>query len=248
MKMKQIDTKKSEIRNKKYNDWARKRPTYVFLAIPIIISLVMGVNELVITRTCVKACAYLLSISAISTALFFLLKLTLRDISKLYPEKILFSSRLKPTNRLLYSNDDNYTEQRKAEIRRKIKVKKGIDLQKIKVKTCENENYVKRVNEAVLWLLDVTRFDDILFECNCFYGFWRNLTAAILMDALFLFGLAAFNNWIFTFPFGCAFVWMAIVLLVLSIITSMITYKNGMVFARKVYDVFMNLGDEEDNY
>lgn len=246
--MKQIDTQTSDKRNKKYNDWARKRPAYVFLAIPILLAVVMGINEMVATRTWIKAGAYLLSISAISTALFFLLKLTLRDIAKLYPEKILFSDRLKPTNRLLYSNDDNYTEERKTEIRQKINAKKGIDLQKLKVKTYENKKYVKRVNEAVSWLLDVTRFDDILFEYNCFYGFWRNLTAAILMDSLFLFGLAAFNKWFFTLPLGGAFVWMAILFLLLSIVTSMITYKNGMVFARRVYDVFMNLGDEEENY
>lgn len=246
--MKQIETQTSEKRNKKYNDWARKRPAYVFLAIPILLAVVMGINEMVETRAWIKAGSYLLSISAISTALFFLLKLTLRDIAKLYPEKILFSDRLKPTNRLLYSNDDNYSEERKTEIRQKIKAKKGIDLLKLKMKTYENKKYVKRVNEAVSWLLDVTRFDDILFEYNCFYGFWRNLTAAILMDSLFLFGLAAFNKWIYTLPLGVAFVWMAFILLLLSIVTTMITYKNGMVFARKVYDVFMNLGDDEEYY
>jgi len=246
--MKQIETQTSEKRNKKYNDWARKRPAYVFLAIPILLAVVMGINEMVETRTWIKAGSYLLSISAVSTALFFLLKLTLRDIAKLYPEKILFSDRLKPTNRLLYSNDDNYSEERKTEIRQKIKAKKGIDLLKLKMKTYENKKYVKRVNEAVSWLLDVTRFDDILFEYNCFYGFWRNLTAAILMDSLFLFGLAAFNKWIYTLPLGGAFVWMAFILLLLSIVTTMITYKNGMVFARKVYDVFMNLGDDEEYY
>ena len=246
--MKQIDTQTSEKRNKKYNDWARTRPASVFLAIPILLAVVMGINEMVVTRMWIKAGAYLLSISAISTALFFLLKLTLRDISKVYPEAILFCDRIKPTNRLLYSNDSIFSDERKASMRKKIKAKKGIDLQKMKVKTYNNKKYVKFVDEAVSWLRDVTRFDDILFEYNCFYGFWRNLTAALLMDSLFLFGLAAFNKWVFTLPLGSTYVWLAVAVLVLSVLSTIVTYKNGLVYARKVYDVFMNLGDEKENY
>ena len=145
--MKQVDKDTKEKRHKQYNEWARKRPAYVFIVIPILLSVVMSVNEMLETRTWIIAGTYLLSISAVSTALFFLLKLTLRDIAKLYPEKLLFLDCIKPTNRLLYSNDENYTEEKKAAIRRKIKEKKGIDLQKQKLKTCDNKKYVKRVNE-----------------------------------------------------------------------------------------------------
>lgn len=84
----------------------------------------MGINDYITTMLWGKALIYFMSISTISAALFFWLKFTLRDISKLYPGKILFCDRLKPTTKLLYNNDSTYTEERKAEIRKKIKSKK----------------------------------------------------------------------------------------------------------------------------
>ena len=208
----------------------------------------MGINDYITTMLWGKALIYFMSISTISTALFFWLKFTLRDISKLYPGKILFCDRLKPTTKLLYNNDSTYTEEQKAEIRKKIKSKKNIDLQKYKPKTYRNKKYVKRVDEAVVWLLDVTRFNDILFEYNCMYGFWRNLTGALLIDMLFVWGLTAVNKWLYTLPFGNALAWLGGIMILLIILTTIITYNNGRIFAKKVYDVFMNLDEDKNNY
>jgi hypothetical protein len=246
--MKQIDKDTKEKRNKQYNDWARIFPAYIFLAIPIVLGVTMGINDYLATKLWGKALIYLISISTISAALFFLLRFTLRDISKLYPGKILFCDRLKPTTKLLYSNDSTYTEEQKTGIRMKIKSKKNIDLQKYKLKTFRNKKYVKRVDEAVVWLLDVTRFDDILFEYNCIYGFWRNLTGALLVDALFILGLAVVNKWLNTLPFGNALVWIGFVVILLTILTTIVAYNNGRVFAKKVYGVFMNLDEDKNNY
>ena len=132
--MRQIDNDIKEKRNKKYNDWARAYPAYIFLAIPVVLGISMGINDYIETKLWGKAFIYLISISTISAALSFLLRLTIRDISKLYPGKILFCDRLKPTTKLLYSNDSTYTEEQKNEIRKKIKSKKNIDLQKYKLK------------------------------------------------------------------------------------------------------------------
>lgn len=246
--MQQIDKDIKEKRNKQYNDWARKRPAYICLAILIVLGGAMGVNDYMETKVWTKVFIYILSISTISTALFFLLRFSLRDISKFYPGKIIFCGRLKPTARILYSNDSSYTEEWKREIRKKIKSKKNIDLQKYKIKTYQNKKYVKRVNEAVAWLLDVTRFDDILFEYNCIYGFWRNLTGALLVDGLLVFGLAAINKWLHTLALGAELVWIGIVTILLSVLTTMVAYNNGRTFAKKVYDVFMNLDDDNNNY
>lgn len=246
--MRQIDKDSKEKRDKKYNKWARTRPAYIFLAILIALGLTMGINDYMATKLWGKAIIYLMSISAIATALFFLLKFTLRDISKLYPGKILFCDRLKPTTKLLYNNDSTYTEEHKTEIRKKIKSKKNIELQKYKPKTFRNKKYVKRVDEAVVWLLDVTRFDNILFEFNCIYGFWRNLTGALLVDAVIVWGLTAVNKWLYTLPFGNTLVWIGGVLILLIIFTTLIAYNNGRIFAKKVYDVFMNLDEDINNY
>lgn len=244
----QIDKETKVKRNEEYNKKARKYPAYLSLAILIVLGVAMGVKDMTVSNMWVKGLTYLISVSTISTALFFLLRFTLRDISKFYPGKILFCDRLKPTIRLLCSTDATFSDEKKSDIRKKIKLKKTIDLEKFKNKTYKNKNYVKRVDEAVDWLLDVTRFDDILFEYNCLYGFWRNFTAALLVDALLVLGLAAVNRWVYPLPFGSALLWIGIVVLLLSIITTIVAYNNGCTFAKKVYDVFMNLDDDKGNY
>mgnify|MGYP003563686866 FL=1 len=221
--MRQIDKDTKEKRNKRYNDWARKKPAYICLVIPVLLGIAMGINDYMETKMLSKAFVYLLSVPTISAALFFLLRFLLRDISKFYPEKILFCDRLKPTTRILYSTDDTYSEEQKKEIRKKIMVKKNIDLQKYKLKTFKNKKYVKRVDEAVTWRLDVTRFDDLLFEYNCIYGFWRNLTGALLVDALLIFGIAAVNKWWYALPFGHILVWIGIAVILLLVITTLIS-------------------------
>ena len=202
--MKQIDKETKEKRSKVYYSKARIKPAYIFLIVPIFVGLAMGFNEFLETQMWGKALVYVLSLGAISSALFFLLRLVLRDISLVYPGKILFCDRLKPTTAMLYADDDEFTEENKTAIRKKIKSKKGIDLQSFKHKTYKNKKYVKRVDEAVNWLLDVTRFDDILFDYNCIYGFYR------------------FTTWF--------------------------AYTNGRRYAKRLYNVFLNLDDDKNNY
>lgn len=246
--MKEIDSQTKEKRNKEYNTKARNYPAYLSLAVPIVLGITMGIADQVDKNLWIKAISYVLSITAICTALLFLLKFTLRDISKVYPGMILFCDRLKPTTRLLYSDVTDFTEDHKKAIRKKIKTHHGIDLQAFKKKNYKNKTYVKRVDEAVKWLLDVTRFDDILFEYNCVYGFWRNLTAAIFVDAILVFVLAGINRWSYPLPCGDSFLGIGLFLVFASIVTTLITYFNGRTFARRVYDVFMNLNDDKNNY
>lgn len=246
--MRQIDRDTIEKRNKQYNDWGRKRPTYICLVVLVALGVVMGFDNYIKTKVWGNTLIYLFSLSTISTALFFLLRLSLRDISKLYPGKIIFCDRLKPTTRILYNGDSSYTEEQKNEIRKKIRLKKNIDLQRYRTKTHKNKKYVKRVDEAVAWLLDVTRFDDILFEHNCIFGFWRNLTGALLVDALLILGLAAVHKWLYALPFGSGLFWIGITIVILVILTTMAAYSNGRTFAKRMYDVFMNLDDDSNNY
>lgn len=243
----QVDKETKEKRNAEYNKKARKYPAYLSLAIPIVLGVAMGVKDMTWASVWVKALAYLLSISAISAALLFFLRFILQFIAKYYPERLLFCDRLKPTNRILYSNDNTYTEEQKAEIRKKIMAHKKIDLGKYKPKTYKNKKYVKRLEEAVRWLLDVTRFDEILFEQNYLYGFWRNLTAALLVDAILVFAMAAINEWYYALPLGEHFAWIGLLLLLLTIPLAWVAYCNGRTFAKRMYDVFMNLDDNDNN-
>jgi hypothetical protein len=243
--IKKIDKETIERRNTEYNKKARKYPAYLSLAIPIILGMAMGVKDMTGAGMWIKGLIYLMSISTISAALFFLLRFSLQSMAKFYPERILFCDRLKPTTRVLYNNDKTYTDEQKADIRKMILAKKNIDLQKYKPKTYKNKKYVMRIDEAASWLLDVTRFDEILFEKNCLYGFWRNLTAALLVDAIFVFVLAAINKWYYTLPLGEDLVTIGVIVLLLTIPVTWVTYCNGKTFAKKMYDVFMNMDDDE---
>lgn len=242
----QIDKETKEKRNAEYNLKARKYPAYLSLAIPIMLGVAMGVKDMVGAGMWIKVLTYLMSISAISSALLFLLRFSLRSIAKFYPERILFCDRLKPTTRILYSSDNTYTEEQKADIRKKILAKKKIDLQKYKPKTYKNKKYVKRIDEAVKWLLDVTRFDEILFEHNYMFGFWRNLTAALLVDAILIFVLAFINKWYYSLPLGEYLMGMGIFVLLLAMLVTWVAYCNGKTFAKRMYDVFMNMYDDDN--
>ena len=241
----QIDKETKEKRNAEYNLKARKYPAYLSLAIPIMLGVAMGVKDMVGAGMWIKVLTYLMSISAISAALLFLLRFSLRSIAKFFPERILFCDRLKPTTRILYSSDNTYTEEQKADIRKKILAKKKIDLQKYKPKTYKNKKYVKRIDEAVKWLLDVTRYDEILFEHNYMFGFWRNLTAALLVDTILIFVLAFINKWYYSLPLGEYLMGMGIFVLLLAMLVTWVAYCNGKTFAKKMYDVFMNMNDNE---
>jgi len=242
----QIDKETKEKRNAEYNLKARKYPAYLSLAIPIMLGVAMGVKDMVGAGMWIKVLTYLMSISAISAALLFLLRFSLRSIAKFYPERILFCDRLKPTTRILYSSDNTYTEEQKADIRKKILAKKKIDLQKYKPKTYKNKKYVKRIDEAVKWLLDVTRYDEILFEHNYMFGFWRNLTAALLVDAILIFVLAFINKWYYSLPLGEYLMGMGIFVLLLAMLVTWVAYCNGKTFAKRMYDVFMNMYDDDN--
>jgi len=97
-------------------------------------------------------------------------------------------------------------------------------------------------------LLDVTRFDDILFDYNCIYGFYRNLIATIFMDGIVLFALAAINNWGLSLPLGRFFLWGGITCVIVSFITTWFAYTNGRRYAKRLYNVFLNLDDDKNNY
>lgn len=243
-----IDSQTKIQRNKQYNDWSRKKPAYISLAIIIAIVLFCGLPDIEIIKGISKVWSYLISLAVVSSSLFFFYRFLLTDISRLYPGMLLFSKWLKPTTRLLYSTYGFYTEEQKKNIRKKIKDKGHIDLETFKNKTSRNRNYVKRVDEAVLWLLDVTRFDNILFEYNCLYGFYRNLTAGVLVDALLLSFMAIVNNKWYTLPHGSFYYGMGIALLIVTTVLTALSYMRGMIFAKKMYSVFLNLDDNKDNY
>ncbi len=110
--MKQIDKETKDKRNKAYYSKARIKPAYIFLVVPVFVGLAMGIDEFLETKMWGKALIYVLSLGAISSALFFMLPLMLRDIALIYPGKILFCDKLKPTTSMLCAADNEFTEEK----------------------------------------------------------------------------------------------------------------------------------------
>lgn len=78
------------------------------------------------------------------------------------------------------------------------------------------------------------------------FGFWRNLTAALLVDAILIFVLAFINKWYYSLPLGKYLMGMGIFLLLLAMLVTWVAYCNGKTFAKRMYDVFMNMYDDDN--
>lgn len=100
---------------------------------------------------------------------------------------------------------------------------------------------IKLAWRKIVWL-------HILFDYNCIYGFYHNLIAAIFMDGIVLFALAAINNWGLSLPLGRFFLWGGITCVIVSFITTWFAYTNGRRYAKRLYNVFLNLDDDKNNY
>lgn len=231
-------------RDKKYNSWARRQPAYISLVVPFIFILIYY-NENQEKLSDVKyVVSLLLSLTGIVTSLFFFLSFFIRDMAKFIPEKLLWCISGTPTTNLLYDDFHLFTVSRKKDIRRKIKDRLAIDLESISDKSKKNEEYKKRVNEAVGRIREVTRPNAILFEYECIYGFYRNMAAAFLLDDLFI----VFPIYMYciyypdTLPYDSGnLIFIGGVLIVLMILCIILTYINGVRYAKRLYVSFLSL-------
>lgn len=231
--MADIDTKE---RDKKYNLWARKQPAFISLIIPFIL-LMMFYNEHEQQLSDAKYIVTLIiSVSGLMSSLFFLYMFLLRDIAKVFPEYILKLWHY-PTTFLLCQESKIFTDCRKCEIRQKIKEKLEIDLESTGVPSYDNEDYKRRVDEAVALIREKTRENHILFEYNCIYGFYRNLTAGLSLELIFLLILLWGNYWE---AHNEIISKISILTLILLLISLCFTRVNGFRYAKRLYNVFLN--------
>lgn len=228
------------VRDKKYNDWARYRPAYISLVVPCIYALMyfnlygekLSDLKYIITT--------LLGMSSILGAVFFLYVFLTRDVSKIFPGKVLFARTLKPTTKLLLSGDDTFTDETKNFIREKINKRYSIDLNLFSEKSGKDENYTKLLDEAVGLMRSDTRFDNILFEYNCIYGFYRNLSAGVLMNIIML-TIAFVFSFFVTIPYANTFLPILIALLLFDSVLIYFAYTSGVTYAKQMYDVFRGI-------
>lgn len=181
-------------------------------------------------------------IASISFAsLFMFVKLLIRDIGKLFPEDFVKNLFSMPTTQLLFINNKTFSDSYKKQIFDKVKEEFKIDLKEIGNKTKNNQNYLIEVDEAVALIRERTRGNDILFDFNKIYGFWRNLTGGLFLDIIILLFLLIIDFCLKNVCFLTAYQYRYcfIVLITFDFISFALTVKNGFRYAKQLYFVFL---------
>jgi len=237
-----IDAKE---RDKKYNFWARKQPALISLVIPFLLIIFFFLNN----ESQISDAKYItnlfLSVGSIMPALFFFYTFLIRDVSKGIIEKCIIKQIHYPTTYLLCKESTKFTEELKTEIKEKIRERFNINILNISNPSIKNSKYTKRIEEIVSRIREQTRSNHILFEFNCIYGFYRNLTAGFLVDIMVVL-LVIFIPPISTYigSFQNLLVPIACILLALSLICLWCSFINGKRYARRLYITFLDLKDE----
>lgn len=173
-----------ELRDKKYNEWARRNPTIVSIVFPLLVATYFfqeNTAELDEVRYVVGT---LLSFGAIIPALLFFFQSSIRELSVLLVEKPLYAIFGRPAVNLMKKNNGGLSPQRKKRIMDKAKTA-GIDMNYAGGKTMkEKKKNYQLVREAFEKIREECRESSMVFEFNCTYGFFRNLSGGLIVDLL----------------------------------------------------------------
>lgn len=228
-----------ELRDRKYNEWARRNPAIVSIVFPLLMVVFFfqkNTTELSNIRYIVGV---VLSFGSIIPALFFFFQSSIREIAVLLVERPLFFVFGRPASNLMKKCNCQLSQQRKERILNKAKAK-GIEA----IITDADKSigvYERRIKarEAFEKIREFCREDPLLFEFNCTYGFFRNLCGGLIVDMLVCAGLAVYNR--------CEQLGMEHLLIISIIILACLllfclicTYFSAVRYAKRVYVLFDN--------
>jgi len=225
-----MDTEK---RDKKYNLWARQYPACICMSFWFVIFFyyLITIDEIEVDNV-----RYIfntiLSLGGIVPSLFFLYMFVIRDISK-WLEDAIYAIFGKPTTNLLTMEDSTFSEERKSDIRQKIATEYNYKFNEIGNYSKTDKAYCKRIDEVVHYIREMTRDSNILFEFNCIYGFYRNLSGGLLLNLLFMIIALLFpveKN---------LFLGLMSISLSMLIFSLLFTVSNGKRYAKRLYIVFL---------
>lgn len=223
----------TDIRDKKYNRWARQYPACICMSFWLVIFLYYLITTDEIEVDNVKYIFNtILSLGSIVPSLFFLYMFVIRDISKWLEDAIyvLFG---KPTTNLLTLEDYTFSEERQSNIRQKIADKFNYEFNETGNYSKTNKTYCKRIDEAIQNIREMTRDSNILFEFNCIYGFYRNLSGGLLLNLSFMIVALLFpieRN---------LFLGLMCINISLFILSLFFTVSNGKRYAKRLYIVYL---------
>lgn len=236
-----MDTEK---RDKKYNHWAREIPTYICMAFPFAIFLLVMFqtnkeNQDSIQWLITEA---LLWGSAIFPALFFLLRMLIRDFSSFISEWIFFQwygcFYLWPQYmyQILLKKGIGISDESYDKIKR-VQQRRGLNLDE------PDKKKRKRIIKDIVYnIKNSTREDNIVFEYNAFYGFYRNMVGGLIITAIlvhFVIRPYLYCNLIKSIEAITCFI------LVLIVICLVFMYRNDYNYAIKMFHAYLKKLDSE---
>lgn len=235
-----MEQKEKTERDKKYNLWARRMPAIICLIFPFSIFLVIAFSQKAVKQDEIvwyvtKALAWG---GAIFTALMFLLKAVIRDFSALLVDNLFFNKRYYShyMYRILMKKGRGISEASYDKIVKFQKEKRNIDIGENNIAEDEKN---KRIKDVVYNIKNETREDNIVFEYNCFYGFYRNLLGgSIISLALVFFSSKIFNDLISSSGINII-EYLYPILIILVAVSLVFMYYSDRKYAIKMFNFYL---------
>lgn len=224
-------------RDRKYNNWARRNPAIISIVFPLLVSVYFFQNytsELSNTRYIVGV---ILSFSSIIPALLFFYQTVIRDLAIFIVEKLIFRVFGKPAVNLLKKKNSELSQKRRERL---LKKAQAIEIIVSSAPDKEKE-YEEILCDFFEQIREKVRDNSIVFEFNCFYGFYRNLSAGLIVDLLMCLGLFFLN---FKKKIGPFLGISSIVIFLLLVFCLICTYASAKRYAKRVYVLY---DDRENN-
>jgi hypothetical protein len=236
-------------RNKTYEKRARLYPVIVTMILPFgLLSYFLIFLLAIETNWAVRIIVSLVPTGLLTSAFSFYFKNLIRSISKWIFQFRFFKEdeSYMPTTQLLLWNNSKFTDNKKKQIRDKIKDILHVELP-TKQSEAKNEQQARKlISEIVPQIREITRYNDILFDYNCYFGSIRNalggcVVAMLFFAVLFLVNLkhTVVSIWWFVIPFT--------VYLLCAILAKPLLKYFGYEYARKLYDVFLETKSQSKN-
>lgn len=241
--MKELN-KFQDARDKRYNDISRKQPAIISLVFPLICCLYFFHKKNEGIETVEYVIEIILSFGAIVPALLFFYTFVMREISILCIEKPMNYLSGKPVVNMMLSNNSTFEEHLKKQIKQYVKERMKIDLNNSELldNGTEGEKYKRIINHVAGQIREIERVRDnaILFEFNCTYGFFRNLTGGFLFNIFMCFILLWINKY-FELDLSENLLMVSLIFLViLFFICLLFTRRSSTRYAERLYNVFMS--------
>lgn len=168
-------------RDEKYNRWARKMPTTITISLPILLIIYIFFDSIAATSSneLLSLAKIILYFTTIISAFFFFGMFLLREIGTCLEKFKCFRIR---ESKILSDADDTLHPDTKQYIRELLE-KTYNQGRKIKF-NCKSNEDKKKLKDIINLIKEETRNSSILFEYQCIYGFFRNLTGGMLLNSI----------------------------------------------------------------